>query len=122
MVNTPAAVRFRGGDLTQMRRTAEALRTMGVHVAESFDERPDATGFDLAHVFNLRTVQVTPGQVKALKHTGVPVVLSPIYLNPSLATWGTRVIHNIFSRGPAEHELVRLLNRLTTHALSVKRP
>jgi glycosyltransferase involved in cell wall biosynthesis len=122
MVNTPASVRFRGGDLTQMRKTAEALRTLGVQVSESFDPRPDATGFDLAHVFNLRTIQVTPGQVKSLKERGVPVVMSPIYLNPSLATWGTRVINNIFGGEPRELDLPRLLDGLRSHKLAVKRP
>lgn len=121
MVNTPASVRFRGGDLTQMRKTAESLRHLGVEVAESFDPRPNPAGFDLAHVFNLRTVQVTPGQVKALKQHGVPVVMSPIYLNPSLATWGTRVIDNIFQREPPDDKLRRLLDGLSTHKLVVKR-
>ncbi len=83
MVNTPASQQFRGGDSTQMQKTAEALRPHGVEVSFSYEEEPRAAGFDLAHVFNLRTVNVTAKQVRSLKAAGVPVVLSPIYLNPS---------------------------------------
>lgn len=122
MINTPAAPRFRGGDLTQMRKTAESLRRLGVEVAESFDTKPNAAGFDLAHVFNLRTVQVTPGQVKALKRQGVPVVLSPIYLNPGLATWASRVITNVFQNDRKPDELERLLAGLTMRTMKVKQP
>jgi glycosyltransferase involved in cell wall biosynthesis len=122
MVNTPAAPRFRGGDLTQMRQTALALRSLGVEVAESFDAKPSARGFDLAHVFNLRTIQVTPGQVQHLKSQRVPVLLSPVYLNPALATWGTRVITNIFRTDRAPAELDRLLDGLARRKLTVKRP
>ena len=122
MVNTPAAPRFRGGDLTQMRKTGEALRRLGVEVAESFEPKPNAAGCDLAHVFNLRTVQVTPGQVKALKQQGVPVALSPIYLNPSLATWASRVITNIFQNDRKPDELERLLTALSSRTMKVKQP
>src|SRR3972149_6610737 len=105
MVNTPASLSFGGGDLTQMGKTAEALRPLGVDVVESFDLEPNATGFDLAHVFNLRTVDVTVRQVRHLKAAGVPVVMSPIYLNPSMALWGTRVIRQIFGTARGEEEL-----------------
>ena len=57
MVNHPACEAFRGGDLVQMRRTAAALRFYGVRVTESLAPDPSPTGFDLAHVFNLRTAR-----------------------------------------------------------------
>ena len=122
MVNTPASLRFRGGDLTQMRKTAEALRPLGVQVSESFDPRPDATGFDLAHVFNLRTIQVTATQVRHLKRARVPVVMSPIYVNPSLPLWGDRVVRSIFGKQRTENELARLMDDLNAYRLKVKRP
>ncbi len=122
MVNTPASLSFRGGDLTQMGKTAEALRPLGVDVVESFDLEPNATGFDLAHVFNLRTIDVTLRQVRHLKGAGVPVVMSPIYLNPSVALWGTRVIRQIFGTARGEEELPSLLDRLRARELKIKRP
>ena len=44
MVNHPAAEKYHGGDLVQMRKTAEALRFYGVRVAESFAPEPSTTG------------------------------------------------------------------------------
>jgi glycosyltransferase involved in cell wall biosynthesis len=120
MVNTPAAPRFRGGDLTQMRKTAEALRALGVEVAESFEPLPDGRGCDLAHVFNLRTVDVTPGQVRHLRESGLPVVLSPIYLDPSVALWATRAIRNIFAAEREEDQLARLLGELRNRTLRIE--
>src|SRR5207302_95663 len=122
MVNWPGALRFRGGDLVQMRKTAEALKPLGVQVAESFDPEPDATGYDLAHVFNLRTVQVTPAQVAHLKKQGVPVVLSPIYLNPSLALWATQVIPTIFRSARDAGHVERLLDDFRTYTLKARLP
>ena len=122
LVNTPQALNFRGGDLTQLRKTAEALRELGLQVSESFDAEPNGAGFDLAHVFNSRTIQVTPGQIRALKRRGVPVLMSPIYLNPSLALWGTGVIRNIFRSRRNELEMLRLQEQLRTRSLTVKRP
>lgn len=122
MVNTPASTRFRGGDLTQMRKTAEALRAFGVTVSESFEREPDARGFDLAHVFNLRTIQVTRDQVRHLKRLGVPIVMSPIYLNPSVARWAGRAITAIFRTARQDSELVRLLSDLGRRQIKVKRP
>jgi glycosyltransferase involved in cell wall biosynthesis len=122
MVNWPGAPRFRGGDLEQMRKTAEALKPLGVEAAESFEAEPDARGFDLAHVFNLRTVHVTPGQVIHLKKSGVPVVLSPIYLNPSLALWALQVIPTIFRQARGEAQLDRLLEDLRIWSIKAKLP
>jgi glycosyltransferase involved in cell wall biosynthesis len=91
-----------------------------VQVKFSFDAEPNAAGFDLAHVFNLRTIPVTLRQVQSLKRTGIPVVLSPIYLNPSLALWGTRAVASIFGEPRSEEELARLLEGLKARTLRLK--
>lgn len=120
MVNTPDSPRFRGGDLVQMRKTAEALRALDVEVSESFELEPDASGFDLAHVFNLRTVDVAPAQVRHLKRARIPVVMSPIYLNPSLAYWGTRTIASVFGAAGDDRQLRGLLRQLASRELKLK--
>jgi glycosyltransferase involved in cell wall biosynthesis len=122
MVNWPGALQFRGGDLVQMRKTAEALRPFGVQVGESFDPEPDATGYDLAHVFNLRTVQVTPVQIAHLKKQNIPIVLSPIYINPSLALWATQVIPTIFRSAQSPAEVDRLLEDFRNYTLKARLP
>jgi glycosyltransferase involved in cell wall biosynthesis len=122
MVNWPGTLRFRGGDLVQMRKTAESLKPYGVEVGESFLPEPNATGFDLVHVFNLRTVHVTPDQVAHLKAFGKPMVLSPIYLNPSLALWATQVIPTLFRLARTPADAGRLLDELRTYKLKAKVP
>ena len=122
LVNIPASANFRGGDTTQMLKTAEGLNALGVETAISTDAEPDARGFDVAHVFNLRTISATGPQVRAIKRAGVPVVMSPIYLNPSYALWATDVIRNIFSQPRSEKEITQLLEGLRTHTLRIKKP
>lgn len=119
MVNHPECERFRGGDLVQMRQTAAALKPLGVRVAESFALEPDASGFDLAHVFNLRTVLATPRQVAHLKAQGVPVVLSPIYLNPTIAVWGGRAVAGAFQDNPAPELLAARLRSIRERTMTV---
>jgi glycosyltransferase involved in cell wall biosynthesis len=122
MVNWPGAQRFRGGDLVQMRKSAEALKAYNVDVAESFDPEPDATGFDLVHVFNLRTVDITPNQIAHVKRQGKPIVLSPIYLNPSLALWAIHVIPTLFRQVKDPKDLDNLLEDFRQHQIRAKLP
>lgn len=122
MVNHPDAENFRGGDLTQMRETAAALRPLGVEVAESFDAQPDATAYDVAHVFNLRTVAVTPGQMAHLKAQDIPVVLSPIYLNPAVALWGGRGVFGAFQDDPPPELLAQRLRGIAERTMRVHSP
>ena len=69
-----------GGDTIQMQKTKAALEGLGVAV----DVLPagavqDATGYDLAHVFNIQTAESSWAAFEALEKRGVPVVLSSIY-------------------------------------------
>jgi len=96
MVNTPRSKGFGGGDSVQMNKTAQAMASMGMHVEFSFDAQPRAKGFDLAHVFNMRTIHITLRQIRSLKKSGIPVVMSPIYLNPSRRILGNAEHHADF--------------------------
>lgn len=122
MVNHPGTPTFRGGDLVQMRKTAEALRGLGVEVEETFSPEPDGCGFDVAHVFNLRTIPSVDRQVRSLKRSGVPVVLSPIYPNFTTAIWGVEAVRFVFSRHRDDDELGRLLLALKERRLNVRFP
>jgi glycosyltransferase involved in cell wall biosynthesis len=120
MVNHPGTLKFKGGDLTQMRKTAEALLGMGIECGESFDPEPDGRGFDIAHVFNIRTVAATSKQVAALRRQGLPIVMSPIYLDPSVALWANRSVMNVFRAERTEGERKALLDQLASRTLRVK--
>ena len=122
LVNTPASERFRGGDSTQMHQTAEGLRALGVEAYTTTEAEPGARGFDVAHVFNLRTLEVTGRQVQSLKESGVPIVMSPIYLNPGYPLWATQLIANIFGQARSAAEIDKLLDGLKNHSLQVKKP
>lgn len=122
MVNHPAAEGFRGGDVVQMRKTAAALRHYGVSVTESFAPDPMPGGFDLAHVFNLRTARDTLSQLTHLKAFGIPVVLSPLYLDPSVGLWGSRAVAGLFQDDPAPDALAARLANLRNRNVTVTLP
>lgn len=122
MVNHPGCEAFRGGDLVQMRCTAEALRFWGAQVEESFQLQPNATGFDLAHVFNLRTVADTPQQIAHLAQQNVPIVLSPLYVNPAVGMWGSRAVTGLFQDRPGPADLPRRLADLRDRRVRVTLP
>ncbi len=122
MVNHPNAERFQGGDVVQMRKTAAALRYHGVRVTESFAPEPSPTGFDLVHVFNLRTAQDTLSQLIHLKAFGIPVVLSPLYLDPAISLWGSRAVMGFFQDDPSPELLDRRLANLRDRNVSVTVP
>lgn len=120
MVNTPQSPRFGGGDVTQMKQTASKLRMLGVEVVLSFDLRPDPRGFDLAHVFNLRTIETTLQQVGHLHAWDVPIAISPIYLDVSVPLWGGAAVESIFRGEPSRAQLSARLERLRCRRLAVK--
>jgi hypothetical protein len=118
LINTPQSPKLRGGDTVQMEKTAEALRELKIEVKISTAAEPDARGFDIAHVFNLRTIDATERQVAALARHGVPIVMSPIYLDISQALWGSTAVAQIFSGGKGDRSrtcpLFSLPGQLTT--------
>ncbi len=69
------------GDTIQIIRTAEALREKGCSVDISTDAEPHVEGFDLVHIFNLTWPQESYFQALAAKSCGIPIALSPIYVD-----------------------------------------
>lgn len=70
-----------GGDTIQMLKTAAALRARGCEVTVSTDVGQNPAGFDMVHIFNLTRPQETYYQALAARKRGIPVVLSPIYVD-----------------------------------------
>lgn len=69
-----------GGDTVQMLKTRDALRAQGLAVdARSPRDLDDVAGYDIAHVFNIQTVEESWTAFKKLDSAGLPVVFSPIY-------------------------------------------
>ena len=107
MVNTYEN-RVPGGDMAGIKKTKEHLERMGLAVDISCCPRPDASGYDLVHLWNLWFPHQTLRQLKAirLKQPDIPIVLTPIYWDSSESSWATRAVPRIFSeaRNPAELE------------------
>jgi len=68
-----------GGDTIQMLKTAEYLRMFGCHVDISTDLEPEASGYDLIHLFNLMRPQEIYVQALNAKKYDKKVALSTIY-------------------------------------------
>lgn len=70
-----------GGDMVQLERTSECLKTFGVNTAFNPGEEltpKDYAGFDIVHLFNF-SMPWTAKQVMNAKAAGKPVVCSMIY-------------------------------------------
>jgi glycosyltransferase involved in cell wall biosynthesis len=65
-----------GGDTTQMIETANALEALGVQVDTSLESNPDLSGYDLVHVFNIKT---GAEQVRNARVQHKPIALSTIF-------------------------------------------
>lgn len=92
MVNHPSCARYQGGDGHHLQMTAFHLRQLGVEVDYTTAPEPQADGYDLAHVFNLRTVPATLEQLQALKARRVPVALTPLHCNMGLVAAGVELV------------------------------
>lgn len=71
--------RVGGGDLVQLRSTADALRGAGLEVAELSDPRADLTGFDLVHAFNSPWFAETLSFFANARRHRLPLAFSTIY-------------------------------------------
>ena len=80
VVRPDASTRY-GGDTKLARDTFEAVSALGISAEFVETDRPDPRGFDLAHVFNVGQPDVCARQMDACEVAGVPVVLSPVWLD-----------------------------------------
>jgi len=84
----PNAFTHVGGDTIMAQSAAHALRGLGVEVDVVATESPAVRGYDVAHVFGIFHPQTAARQIAAVRAGGVPLVLSPIWLDlrPYFAT------------------------------------
>jgi glycosyltransferase involved in cell wall biosynthesis len=97
------------GDVTQIRKTAEALADLGVEVRYSDSLEPDSDGFDVVHLFSTLRPHYTYLRLRHLKDLSVPVVVSTIYWE-----WEPEELEaeSILRLGPMQHRLSRAANWL----------
>lgn len=96
-----------GGDMVQVRKTAEHLERLGCYVDVRYAAVADPSGYDVVHVFNLWFPQQTLPQVKAIRvaRPDVPIVLTPIYWDMAEKHWADGAVPNLFARSKSQAEL-----------------
>jgi len=116
-VNRPDALDLPGGDTVQMLKTKEALENRGLRVDVCLDLSPDASGYDLVHLFNTQIPSVQLAQLRSVRRHNVPVVLSPIFWDHTELVWARLALIACFQ----EHaiSLQQLLSGLSSRSLIV---
>ena len=92
-------------------RTLAALRALGVDADLVSSGAPDARGYDVAHVFGIFHPPTAREQIVAVRASGAPLVLSPIWLDMrALFATAPYLEHALSARTSADVE--RRLDRL----------
>ena len=91
-----------GGDTIMLLKTAESLRLLGCEVTISIDLNHSLDGYDIVHLFNLTRPQETYHQARRATKRGIPVILSPVYVD---YTEGDRA-----ARGPLQRLVFRSIS------------
>jgi glycosyltransferase involved in cell wall biosynthesis len=105
LVVRPDAPGKHGGDVVHAERTATALRALGADVDLLATDAPDPRGYDVAHVFGVFEPATAQKQIDAIRAHGVPLVLSPIWLDlRALFATAPHVERALAARTPADVE------------------
>lgn len=110
LVARPDVYQGSGGDLVQIKKTAEYLEKLGHMVTITHRLRPDFRQHDVAHFFTLATWF----QLKRASNYGIPHILSPVYWDPSHAAdraraespLGLRILRQLVGQPDAVRGLV----------------
>jgi glycosyltransferase involved in cell wall biosynthesis len=76
--NRPGTFTQRGGDTIVIEHTAEQLRKLGVQVTIDIEMKHDPKNFDIVHLFNFATPDLTRKLGERAKHAGVPFVVTTL--------------------------------------------
>ncbi len=104
----------KGGPSIRIQKTALHLRKLGIQADITTADRPDPTGYDLVHVFNVWEPRAALDQLQHLKKFPIPIVLSPIYLNLSETAWASLAIPAIFSQSESPEALEARLEQIVS--------
>lgn len=81
IVTRPEVFEHFGGEAVQIMETSKALAALGVDATVTTDLRPDCSGYNVVHLFNLTMVAETYQQALHARTFGKPLVLSTIYFS-----------------------------------------
>ncbi len=122
LVNHGSAGDWGGGDSVQIRETAKRLEQRGHKVMHVNDDKPAVAGFDLVHLFNCRVHESFNQQMKMCRQSGVPVVVSPIWVSIGRALWGSRASVGILKQAveTGADAVEPLMQKLKARCLTVE--
>jgi glycosyltransferase involved in cell wall biosynthesis len=100
-----------GGDTIMLLKTAESLRLLGCDVTISNDLDHPLDGYDIVHLYNLTRPQEMYYQARRATKLGIPVILSPIYVDYTEADRA--------ARGPLQSLLFRSISRSNAEYLKM---
>jgi glycosyltransferase involved in cell wall biosynthesis len=108
-----------GGPSVRVPRLQAELRALGIDADVTTNALPDPRGYTVAHVFNVWEPAPALAQLRHLRACGVPVVLSPIYLDLSELAWAQRAIPAVFRQASSDDELARHLASIADGTLTI---
>ena len=79
MKNRPNVFTNSGGDTIVMERTAQGLRELGCLVDIDIADQKSCKDYDLVHLFNFATPDITEHYARKAVHDGVPFVVTTMY-------------------------------------------
>ena len=122
VVIPPIAKTVYGGAAIQARCTADAMQKLGAHVEVATTDKPNARGFDIAHIFGISDAHVLSLQIKSCHEVATPVAVSPIWCSwrevSARALRAVDVLRRQRSESRAEEELAELRRRSVRRLLS----
>ena len=75
----PNALTQRGGDTVVMERVYAGLNSLGVHTDVDLEEKADLTRYDLVHLFNFCTPEITEKLARRCAAANVPYLATTMY-------------------------------------------
>ena len=116
----PSAQQMFGGDVVQIRETAQALRARGHVVNISTDPKLDTSGFDIVHLSNITVPHETMAQAQSVAQFPGPVVLMPIFTDHAdEAAWGMHTAQALFLVSDDTDDLSSKLDALESRTLTM---
>lgn len=79
VINRANAFSQRGGDTELMEKVTQSLVTRGVVVDFDLDQSKDPTAYDLCHIYNFATPEITERAARRCYDCGVPYVVTTLY-------------------------------------------
>jgi hypothetical protein len=79
MQNRPGTFTHRGGDTVVVERLSQGLKARGIDVTVDVAASEDPSTFDLVHLFNFATPELTTHLAERANAAGVPFVVTTLY-------------------------------------------